>query len=138
MNFAAMTLLCWGTLPGQKAALPNLDFRQGTEVRWIGEGFYVTTANPRGADQELGVCSSDAGNPSRKAMLRYIFDVPQGTGLIRFQAFAALGKDFRIEVFHDAGEDFFCDERETHRIHASKVAWEETLALFRRSLPAIG
>ena len=51
---------------------------------------------------------------------------------------AALGKDFRIEVFHDAGEDFFCDERETHRIHASKVAWEETLALFRRCLPAIG
>jgi len=45
-----------------------------------------------------------------------------------------LAKDFRVEVFRDAGEDFFCDERDTHRIHASKVAWEETLALFRRCL----
>ena len=45
-----------------------------------------------------------------------------------------LGKEFRMEVFHDAGEDFFCEERDTYRIHASKVAWEETLALFRRCL----
>lgn len=47
----------------------------------------------------------------------------------------ALGKDFRLEVFHDAGADFFCEERDTHRIHASKVAWEETLVLLRRCLP---
>jgi carboxymethylenebutenolidase len=47
---------------------------------------------------------------------------------------AALDKDFRIEVFPDAGEDFFCEERDTYRIHASKVAWEETLAHFRRCL----
>ena len=47
---------------------------------------------------------------------------------------AALGKDFRVEVFRDAGEDFFCEERDTHRIHASNIAWEETLALFRRCL----
>jgi carboxymethylenebutenolidase len=46
----------------------------------------------------------------------------------------ALGKDFRIEVFHDAGRDFFSEELDTHRIHASKVAWEATLALFRRCL----
>jgi hypothetical protein len=39
-----------------------------------------------------------------------------------------------MEVFHDAGEDFFCEERDTYRIHASKVAWEETLALFQRCL----
>jgi dienelactone hydrolase len=50
------------------------------------------------------------------------------------QKLSALGKDFRVEVFRDAGEDFFCEERDTHRIHASKVAWEETLALFRRCL----
>ena len=50
------------------------------------------------------------------------------------QKLSALGKDFRIELFRDAGEDFFCDERDTHRIHASRVAWEETLALFRRCL----
>jgi carboxymethylenebutenolidase len=46
----------------------------------------------------------------------------------------ALGKDFRIEVFHDAGRDFFSDDLDTRRIHASKVAWDETLALFRRCL----
>ena len=47
---------------------------------------------------------------------------------------SALGKDFRMEVFRDAGEDFFCDERDTHRIQTSKLAWEETLALLRRCL----
>lgn len=46
----------------------------------------------------------------------------------------ALGKDFRIEVFHDAGQDFFSEELDAHRIHASKVAWEATLALLRRCL----
>ena len=50
------------------------------------------------------------------------------------QRLAALGKDFRIEVLRDAGEDFFCAERDTYRIHASKVAWEETLALLHRCL----
>ncbi len=46
----------------------------------------------------------------------------------------ALGKNFSMEVFHDAGEDFFCEERDGYRIHASSVAWEKTLALFRRCL----
>jgi len=50
------------------------------------------------------------------------------------QRLSTLGKDFRMEVFHDAGEDFFCEERDEHRIHASRVAWEESLALFRRCL----
>jgi carboxymethylenebutenolidase len=46
----------------------------------------------------------------------------------------ALGKDFRMEVFHDAGRDFFCEELDAHRIRASKIAWEAALALFRRCL----
>ncbi len=46
----------------------------------------------------------------------------------------ALGKDFRIEVFHDAGADFFLEERDSYRIHASKLAWEATLALLSRCL----
>ncbi len=46
----------------------------------------------------------------------------------------ALGKDFRLEVFHDAGADFFLEERDSYRIHASKLAWEATLALFSRCL----
>ncbi|HEY3202257.1 MAG TPA: dienelactone hydrolase family protein [Thermoanaerobaculia bacterium] len=45
-----------------------------------------------------------------------------------------LGRDFRIEVFPEAGHDFFCSERQTYRIRASKVAWEETLALFGSAL----
>ena len=50
------------------------------------------------------------------------------------EALTALGKDFRMRVFHDAGEDFFSDERESHSIHASREAWEETIALYRRCL----
>jgi carboxymethylenebutenolidase len=50
------------------------------------------------------------------------------------QKLSALGKDFRLETFRDAGEDFFNVERDTHRIHASKMAWEKTLELFRRCL----
>ena len=46
----------------------------------------------------------------------------------------ALGKDFRMEVYHDAGGEFFLEERDSYRIHASKLAWEETLALFHRVL----
>ena len=46
----------------------------------------------------------------------------------------ALGKDFSLEVFPDTGGDFFCQERDTYRIHTSKVAWEMTLDLFRRCL----
>jgi carboxymethylenebutenolidase len=46
----------------------------------------------------------------------------------------ALGKDFSIEIFHDAGRDFFCEEIDAHRIHASKAAWDATLALLRRCL----
>ena len=48
---------------------------------------------------------------------------------------SALGKDFKIEVFPEAPHDFFCSERDSYRIHASRVAWEETLSLFRRTLP---
>ena len=50
------------------------------------------------------------------------------------QALTALGKDFSMEVFPDAGGDFFCEERDGYRVHASKVAWEKALALLRRCL----
>jgi carboxymethylenebutenolidase len=46
----------------------------------------------------------------------------------------ALGKNFHIEVFHEAGPDFFSEDIDVHRIHASNVAWDETLTLFRRCL----
>lgn len=57
----------------------------------------------------------------------------QERGTIR-RRLTALGKDFRLEVFRDAGADFFLEERDTYRIHASKLAWEATLALFSRCL----
>jgi carboxymethylenebutenolidase len=49
---------------------------------------------------------------------------------------AALAKDFRIDVFPEAGHDFFCEERDTYRIRASKTAWDETLSFFRRHVGA--
>ena len=49
------------------------------------------------------------------------------------QRLAGLSKDFHVEVFPEAGPDFFCEDRDTYRIHASKAAWEETLRLFRSS-----
>jgi carboxymethylenebutenolidase len=39
-----------------------------------------------------------------------------------------LGKPFRLEVVPGAGHDFFCEDRDTYRIRASKTAWEEALA----------
>ena len=48
-----------------------------------------------------------------------------------------LGKTFRLELFREAGHDFFCEERDTYRIRASKIAWTESLAMFRAGvLPA--
>jgi len=47
-----------------------------------------------------------------------------------------LGKDFHIEAFPEAGHDFFCSDRESYRIKASKTAWEEALAFFRATLGA--
>lgn len=44
---------------------------------------------------------------------------------------ARLGKTFRIEHLRNAGPDFFCEERDSYRVGAAKMAWEQTLALFR-------
>lgn len=43
----------------------------------------------------------------------------------------SLGKAFRVERLRNAGPDFFCEERDSYRIGASKIAWEETVKLFR-------
>lgn len=43
----------------------------------------------------------------------------------------SLGKRFRVELLRNAGPDFFCEERDTYRVGASKIAWEETVKLFR-------
>src|SRR5207253_6525648 len=49
-----------------------------------------------------GVCSSDAGSPTRKGMLRYVLTVPPDAELLVFQAFAAtrpgVDCDSRLDV----------------------------------------
>jgi carboxymethylenebutenolidase len=50
------------------------------------------------------------------------------------QSLTAAGKDFRMEVLPGAGHDFFCEERESYRIRASKTAWDETLSFFQRRM----
>jgi len=47
-----------------------------------------------------------------------------------------LRKDFHMEVFPEAGHDFFCSDRESYRIGASKTAWDQTLDLFGRAFAA--
>jgi carboxymethylenebutenolidase len=48
---------------------------------------------------------------------------------------SALGADFEVETYPEAGHDFSCSDREgSYRIRAAKAAWAETLLLFRRTL----
>jgi len=48
----------------------------------------------------------------------------------------ALGKNFRIDVIPGADHDFFYEDRDSYRIRASKIAWDETLSFFRRQVGA--
>jgi hypothetical protein len=107
MNFAALTLALFGTSLTDAAPLAthplyNLDFGTASLETWEGKGFYVTASDPRGPGKDWGVCSSDADTPGRKAMLRRVFSVPKGAGIIRFQAYAAYGNgcppDDRLDV----------------------------------------
>jgi hypothetical protein len=97
MNFTALTLALFSpALLGQPAtaSLPplyNLDFSTATLETWEGKGFYVTAVDPLGPGKDWGVCSSDGDTPGRKAMLRRVFTVPKGAGVIRFHAYAAHG-----------------------------------------------
>jgi carboxymethylenebutenolidase len=47
---------------------------------------------------------------------------------------AALGKDVALEEYGGAGHDFFCSDRNTFHVGASKKAWDESLAFFRSRL----
>ena len=66
----------------------NFDFSSGKLKNWQGQGFYVTTDNSRGPGHGFGVCSSDSASKNGMGLLRYHFTVPNGSGLIRFRAFA--------------------------------------------------
>jgi hypothetical protein len=91
MYVAALQLACLGLVPTPQAPLPNLDFQAGTQVHWQGDGFALRP----GAQQPRLVTSDKA--PAGKAMLRYVFTVPQGAGRIYFRAHAALGPDCQAD-----------------------------------------
>src|SRR5438128_1522666 len=87
---------------GQSPAPDNLDFRRGTLEGWEGSGFYLTAGQSSAPGAAFGVCSSDAGSPTRKGMLRYVLTVPPGAELLVCQAFAAtppgVDSDGRLDV----------------------------------------
>src|SRR5438034_4663942 len=67
---------------GQSPAPDNLDFRRGTLEGWEGSGFYLTAGQSSAPGAAFGVCSSDAGSPTRKGMLRYVLTVPPGAEVL--------------------------------------------------------
>ncbi|MCI0465378.1 MAG: DUF1570 domain-containing protein [Gemmataceae bacterium] len=97
MNTTALALLCCGLLPGQPTNLPNLDFSHGNLAGWQGEGFSRTTLKDAEGDRAPGVSSSDARNPRRKGLLRYVFTMPEGAVLIRFHAHAVLAEGCKAD-----------------------------------------
>ncbi len=86
MKFAVLPLLCLGVVPTQVRPLGNLDFQSGPEVRWQGSGFALRP----GQQTPRWVGSADA--PGGKALLRYVFTVPEGAGRIHFAAHAVYGR----------------------------------------------
>lgn len=102
-------------------------------VAFYGKGIAGLSSPPQGAPAPL-----DLAGHLRASLLFFYGELDTTVSRRERDAIrerlTALGKDFRMEVFHDAGEDFFLEERDSYRIHASKVAWEETLAFFRRCL----
>lgn len=105
MQTALIVTLTAGLGLGQTA---NLDFSHGTLKGWEGGGFYITAGNPRGPGPACGACSSDAGSPDRRGMIRFVFMVPAGVSQLTFQAFAStplrIEPDHRLDVVL-AGED---------------------------------
>jgi hypothetical protein len=97
MNFTALTLALFSMTQSDApsaAALPplyNIDFSTATLEGWEGKGFYITATDPRGPGKDWGACSSDGDTPGRKAMLRKVFTVPKGAGVLRFYAYASYG-----------------------------------------------
>ncbi len=76
---SALALLLLIAVPGQAAALPNLDFRADRLTHWEGDGFTHSPA---------GVSSADTGTKGRTGLLHRTFTVPAGAAFIRFRAAA--------------------------------------------------
>jgi hypothetical protein len=100
MNVFTVTMVLSGAGLAQSPSLVNLDFGSGTLAGWhrYGDGFYLTTAKPRGPGLTLGICSGDRGKPGRKGLVHREFVLPLQTERIRFHAFAvcpAEGKNWQ-------------------------------------------
>lgn len=88
---AALLLLAIAAPP----ALPNLDFAQGLQPQWQGDGFDLVEGQ--------GVSSADRDNKGRKAMLHRTFVVPPGAGTLHFTALASKD-DERLNVYLEAAK----------------------------------
>jgi hypothetical protein len=75
------------------AAPDNLDFGTGKLDGWEGSGFSLTTGNGKGPSLRFGVSSGDQDKKGHHALLHLTFEVPEGAGVIRFQAHAVRGKN---------------------------------------------
>lgn len=102
MHRISLILLLGLALEPSSALATNFSFEWGNLEGWKGRGFYVTTADPHGPSLSFGVCSSDAGNPTRNGIRRFRFRVPKGSGDVRFSAYAhrpkGTAKDRRLDV----------------------------------------
>jgi carboxymethylenebutenolidase len=58
--------------------------------------------------------------------------IPRGETAAAVLRLQSLGKSVHVEMLR-AGPDFFCEERDSYRIGASKIVWDETLKLFRET-----
>jgi carboxymethylenebutenolidase len=59
--------------------------------------------------------------------------IPKESIAAAIQRLQSLGQRVHVEMLRNAGPDFFCEERDSYRIGASKIAWDETLKLFRET-----
>lgn len=124
MKLATLTLLWCAAVPTQPAQLPNLDFEEGTQVHWQGTGFALRP----GKQEPRCVTSDDGHNPGGKAMLRYVFVVPPGSGRLHFSAHAvhAAGcpPDKRMNVYL-LGEK----HRRVPKLRLTDAGWTPTSVL---------
>ncbi len=86
---AILSLSFCGWLALQGFWLPNIDFSSGTLSNWEGDGFRVVKLADMDQQPDYAVSSEDRGIVGRKALLHRAIVVPEGAGVIRFEAYAA-------------------------------------------------
>lgn len=92
MNLALALALCT-VLPANPTGFENLSFQNGTLAGWEGEGFTIGPSSRYGPDLSFAVCSGDAGEEGKTALLHRTLVVPPAGGYLRCQAHAVRGKN---------------------------------------------